>query len=249
VSVVILGGLLLTLVYQHPPHGDRRTNGVTPSSTAAADVITSTTPVGYIATARASRLEVFDAPDSALASHTFDNPWQLENAPHATVPLVFLVLQERSDGWLKVLLPIRPNGSAGWVRPNDVTVSSTSYRITVSLGLRRLTLLDGEATVFEDSVAIGAPETPTPIGRFFIRALLRAPTPNSPYGPYAYGLSGYSETLEQFDGGDAEVGLHGNNDASVLGQAVSHGCIRLSNDRIEQLAAILPLGTPVDIAS
>jgi hypothetical protein len=33
--------------------------------------------------------------------------------------------------------------------------------------------------------------------------LLKAPDPNTVYGPYAYGLSGYSEVLTEFNGGDA----------------------------------------------
>jgi lipoprotein-anchoring transpeptidase ErfK/SrfK len=67
------------------------------------------------------------------------------------------------------------------------------------------------------------------------------------YGPYAYGLSSHSEALETFNGGDAEIGIHGNNDASVLGKNVTHGCIRMDNDEITKLSKLLPLGTRVDI--
>jgi hypothetical protein len=76
---------------------------------------------------------------------------------------------------------------------------------------------------------------------------MRSPDPNSVYGPFAYGLSAHSDVLQNFDGGDAEVGVHGNNDASVLGKSVTHGCVRIDNDEITQLSKILPLGTPVDI--
>ena len=50
-------------------------------------------------------------------------------------------------------------------------------------------------------------------------------------------------------GGDAEIGIHGNNDASVLGQNVTHGCIRMDNDAITMLSKQLPLGTPVTVAA
>ena len=79
--------------------------------------------------------------------------------------------------------------------------------------------------------------------------MLQAPDPNTVYGPFAYGLSGHSEVLTEFDGGDAEVGIHGNDDASVLGQSVTHGCVRMSNDGITKLSKILPLGTPVQITA
>ncbi len=77
--------------------------------------------------------------------------------------------------------------------------------------------------------------------------LLQAPDPNTVYGPYAYGLSSHSDALDTFAGGDAEVGIHGNDDASVLGQNVTHGCIRMDNAAITMLAKQLPLGTPVSV--
>ena len=77
--------------------------------------------------------------------------------------------------------------------------------------------------------------------------LLQAPDPTTAYGPYAYGLSSHSDALDTFAGSDAEIGIHGNNDASVLGQDVSHGCVRMDNDAITALSKQLPLGTPVDV--
>ena len=94
---------------------------------------------------------------------------------------------------------------------------------------------------------MGAPDTPTPTGRFYLYVLLESPDPTGPYGPYAYGLSSHSDALATFDGGDAEIGIHGNADASVLGSSVSHGCVRMDNDAITNLSKVLPLGTPVDI--
>ena len=95
----------------------------------------------------------------------------------------------------------------------------------------------------------GAPGTPTPTGHYYIRVLIKAPNPNTVYGPYAYGLSSHSDALSSFEGGDAEIGIHGNDDASVLGGSVTHGCIRIDNAEITRLAGMLPLGTPVDIVS
>jgi lipoprotein-anchoring transpeptidase ErfK/SrfK len=82
-----------------------------------------------------------------------------------------------------------------------------------------------------------------------IQLVLQPPDPNGAYGPYAYGLSGFSNNpeLADFNGGTGVIGIHGTNDAATVGQDVSHGCIRLTNDVITHIAAILPLGTPVDI--
>ena len=72
--------------------------------------------------------------------------------------------------------------------------------------------------------------------------------PSGPYGRYAIGLSGRSEVLTEFAGGDGQIGIHGTNDPSSIGKRVSSGCIRLRNEDIEKLAALLPLGVPVIIA-
>jgi lipoprotein-anchoring transpeptidase ErfK/SrfK len=137
----------------------------------------------------------------------------------------------------------------GWVHARDVAIEQSPYRISVELGAHRLTVFNGDAVLLQDTIADGQAATPTPTGLYYIRVLLKAPDPNTVYGPYAYGLSGHSEVLDTFNGGDAELGIHGNNDASVLGKDVSHGCIRMSNDKITRLAGLLPLGTPVQITA
>ncbi len=43
------------------------------------------------------------------------------------------------------------------------------------------------------------------------------------------------------------MGLHGTDAPHGLGTDISHGCIRVANDVITELAGQLPLGTPVDI--
>lgn len=200
-----------------------------------------------IATATVPMVAVFDSPGATGPAQSFENPWLVNGDPDAAVPLVFLVETQRRDGWIEVLLPVRPNGSVGWVHARDVKVTPIAFHITISQHDHHLTVFRDGDVVLEDTVAVGAPDTPTPTGVFFIRALLKAPRPHTVYGPFAYGLSGFSETLQQFDGGDAEVGIHGNNDATVLGHDVTHGCIRMSNEGISKLAALLPLGTPVVI--
>jgi lipoprotein-anchoring transpeptidase ErfK/SrfK len=217
----------------------------------AAPSTTPTTLPSYVslkATARVPNVKVYDSPTSRQPSHNFANPWLLNNDAKLPVELVFLV-EQRQGPWVQVLLPIRPNGTTGWVRNQDVTVEQDVFRITIELRAHRLVVYNGDSVLLSDTVAIGAPATPTPTGTYYIRVLIKAPDPTTVYGPYAYGLSGHSEALNTFDGSDAEVGIHGNNDASVLGTDVSHGCIRMSNDKITRLAGVLPFGTPVQITT
>ena len=203
-----------------------------------------------IATASVPEVQVFDAPEAPAPSRTYQNPWHVNDDPdEPTVPLVFLAEEQRGDGWTRVLLPERPNGSTGWVRNSDFTFAPTRYHITVALGAHEITVYNGEEVVLQEPVAIGKPSTPTPPGKYYVRVLLQTTDPGSVYGPFAYGLSAHSDVLTQFSGGDGEVGIHGNNDSSVLGQSVSAGCVRMSNDGITRLTKLLPLGTPVEIVA
>ena len=103
--------------------------------------------------------------------------------------------------------------------------------------------------MIDTTVAIGTGETPTPIGAFYLTELLRPPDPDGPYGPFAYGLSGFSESLDSFNGGPGIIGIHGTNAPELLGRDVSHGCVRVGNNVISEMATFLPLGTPVLIHS
>jgi lipoprotein-anchoring transpeptidase ErfK/SrfK len=195
-------------------------------------------------------LQVFDNPTAAEPSMTLPNPWVVDKRyPDQTVPQVFLVKSLRNDGWVEVQLPVRPNGTTGWIRVADVDLVNNPFRVTVELGAHRITVTNGNQILYRGAVAVGAPETPTPTGNYFIRVLVKAPDPTTVYGPYAYGLSSHSDALEEFNGGDAEIGIHGNNDASVLGSDVTHGCVRMDNDAITLLSRQLPLGTPVDVVA
>jgi lipoprotein-anchoring transpeptidase ErfK/SrfK len=225
-----------------------------PSTTTTIPPTTTTVPdyISYIATVKPEvpNIGVFASPDQPQPNQTFPNPWLYNPGDSATgVPQTFLVKAQRPDGWIEVLLPIRPNGSTGWIRAADVTLAQNPFHIMVSLGAHTITVTNAHAVVYTGPVAVGAPDTPTPTGSYYLYVLLKAPDPSGPYGPYAYGLSSHSDALATFDGGDAEIGIHGNNDTSALGQSVSHGCIRMDNDAITQLAGQLPLGTPVDITA
>jgi lipoprotein-anchoring transpeptidase ErfK/SrfK len=177
------------------------------------------------------------------------NPWLFDpHDPGTSVPQVFLVdAASSSPGWVHVLLPVRPNGSAGWVRASAVEIARVDYRVVVALGAHRITVWQGNQVLYQGPVATGAASTPTPTGNYYTRVLIKSRNPNTVYGPYAYGLSSHSNALSSFDGGDAEIGIHGNDNAFVLGKNVTHGCIRMDNAEITRLAALLPLGTPVDV--
>ncbi|HEX2191899.1 MAG TPA: L,D-transpeptidase [Acidimicrobiales bacterium] len=197
-------------------------------------------PKAVVATARAAEVAVYDAPGAAAPLRSFSHPNELGE------PRVFLVRDVQGD-WLNVLLPARPNGSTGWLRAADVTLAEHDWRIEVALGAHRLTVWKGGELVREETVAVGMPAAPTPTGDFYLTELLDTGNPRGPYGPWAFGLSAYSEVYTSFAGGPGQVGLHGTNQPGALGTDASHGCIRLANEAITALSEQVPVGTPIKI--
>lgn len=200
---------------------------------------TPTRYTSYAVDAKGSSVAVYDKP-SGTRVRSFANPQP------TGAPLVFMLDTERGD-WLRVFLPARPNGSRGWIRRRDVTVRGVTYRIDVARGAHELRLYRLDKLVKTYPVGIGTGDTPTPGGTFYLKELLQPPNPDGAYGPYAYGLSGFSNVITSFNGGDGVIGIHGTNDPSSVGKDVSHGCIRMYNADIVYLASRLPLGTPVRI--
>lgn len=198
--------------------------------------------VALVAEAGPPQVQVYGSASEDDPTTTLDNP--NENG----APLVFLVEEDLGD-WLKVLLPVRPNGSTGYVKAADVDVVENPYRIDIALADHRLVVTKGDEVIADERIGVGTESTPTPGGRYYIKELLQPPDPGGAYGPYAYGLSGFSNVLEEFNGGDGVIGIHGTNEPELIGTDVSHGCIRMSNEAITELAAMLPLGTPVHIAA
>ena len=148
----------------------------------------------------------------------------------------------RHGGWTQVLLPSRPNGSTGWLRSAKLERRHTPYLVRVHLGSRRLELLRDGNLVGSWSVAVGAPGTPTPTGRTFL--LGSVIDDNQSYSPLILPLGSHSNTLDTYGGGPGTVALHGWPDASVFGSAVSHGCVRVPADALDQLRQV-PLGSLV----
>lgn len=180
----------------------------------------------------------------------FDSPVQPEPTRRLASPrrsggeLIFLVREVEGD-WLKVLVPVRPNGATGWIRRSDVTITTHPYRIEVSMSEHKITVWKGTDVVLSGPVGVGKGNSPTPGGFFYTVELYSSNTPA--YGPFAYGLSGFSEVFYDFGGGDGQFGIHGTNEPSALGTDVSHGCIRMSNENITKLAGELPVGVPVEV--
>lgn len=165
-------------------------------------------------------------------------------------PTVFYVTGRRFESrtgleWLRIAVPSRRPGRVGWVRGASLRIlgSAGPFELVVSLRQRRLRLLRNGRRIFTAPVAIGKPQAPTPVGRFYITAAF-APA-DSFLGVWALETSAHSGLSDWPRGGI--VGLHGTNAPELIGRRVSHGCIRLRNRDIRFLKPRVTPGTPLRI--
>jgi len=199
-------------------------------------------PPAWIAAAKVPAVAVYDDPAAAAPVRSLPNPTA------ERYPLVFAV-KERQGDWLRVKLAVRPNGSTGWVRAGDVSLTSTPYRVVVEVAAHRVTLYHGNDPVLQDAVGVGTARTPTPLGDFYIDAVWPLADTSGVYGPYQLSVGAFSEVLKSFGGGQAQIALHGTNAPRLLGRSVSNGCVRMRNETITRLAQTVPAGTPVQVVA
>jgi hypothetical protein len=164
-------------------------------------------------------------------------------------PTVFRVVSaiRRRDcraTWYRVQLPIKPNGTEGYVRARDVKLASVRTRIVVQVSRRRLTLFRRGRPVLHTTVAVGSKATPTPTGSYYVNQRLIPTDTSGPFGPGAIGISAFSNVLTGWTQG-GPIAIHGTNEPWSIGRAVSNGCIRVRNPVLRKLFATTPAGTPV----
>ena len=162
-----------------------------------------------------------------------------------------LVLARTTDSqdrvWLKVRLPIRPNGSTGWVQEDALSeLQPVDTWLKISTRTYKATVIKRGKRVFSANVGVGQPQWPTPPGRFYIRSRLVPASSSSIYGVFAFGTSAYSDVLTDWPRGGM-VGVHGTNEPGLIPGRISHGCVRVRNSNMAKLRELMSLGTPVQI--
>lgn len=121
-----------------------------------------------------------------------------------------------------------------------------NQRIVVSIPDRKLVLFDGDRVMKVYDVAVGKPSTPTPEGEF--RVINHIPNPTY-YGPNVVVAPGKNNPLgTRWMGLSAQgYGIHGTNVPSSIGQAASHGCIRMRQQDLEELFDLVHVGAVVEL--
>jgi lipoprotein-anchoring transpeptidase ErfK/SrfK len=158
-----------------------------------------------------------------------------------------------TSNWVQVRLAQRPNGSTTWVPLSDVTLSTTPYLLVLDLATEHLMVYENGQQIMDFPAGIGSPDDPTVTGNYFVT--MRVPPPDSGYGPFVLVTSAHSDSITDWEGsGDAIIAIHGpittydDQLIGTTGAAISHGCIRLHDGDLAQLAGIPP-GTPLNIVA
>jgi lipoprotein-anchoring transpeptidase ErfK/SrfK len=184
--------------------------------------------------ANAGRIEAVDARRPLTGSRTI-------------LPVLGSATNRAGGTWLRVRLPGRPNGHAGWISAKRTKATSTPWRIVVKLSARWVTVYRGGRAKRHFRAVVGKPSTPTPRGTYFIEEAI-ALGPSASGGPFALATSARSNVLQEFEGGPGQIGIHGTaNLSGVPGTAASHGCIRLRTRAITWLARRIGAGVPLTI--
>lgn len=170
-----------------------------------------------------------------------------EDGTDELVTIISRTRDRAGSWWLKVNLPVRPNGSTGWIPRAAVgEIRRVSSWLRVDRKRFRMTLVRRGKVIFRARVGVGRRQWPTPRGTFYIRNRLAGAALGRIYGPLAFGTSARSAVLTDWPGGGV-IGIHGTNEPELLPGRVSHGCIRLRNADILRLGRLLSVGTPVTI--
>jgi len=169
-----------------------------------------------------------------------------EDGPFEVYPALESRVDSAGRAWVRIRLPMRPNGRTGWVPRNDLgPLHAVRTMLRVNRGTLRATLYRDRRRIWSSPVGVGAASTPTPAGRFWIRSRLTGLRGDRVYGPYAFGTGAYS-VLSDWPGGGV-IGIHGTDQPQLIPGRPSHGCIRVPNAAIRRLWLRMPIGTPVVI--
>jgi lipoprotein-anchoring transpeptidase ErfK/SrfK len=169
--------------------------------------------------------------------------------PEGTANLVQALsgqINANGEYWVRVRLPVLPNGKTGWVPRASIGPYNEIYtHLVIDRKLFTATLYRKGKAIFRTRVGVGKPYWPTPAGEFYVRERITGFS-DLIYGPLAFGTNARSSVLTDWPGGGF-IGIHGTNQPEILPGRVSHGCVRMPNSAVLRLSRLMSVGTPVTI--
>lgn len=170
-------------------------------------------------------------------------PAQSPYLKNATTAWIQSTTADRKFG--RVIVPWAGKSVGGWIPLKGLSLSTTRIAVLVDLSERRTTVYRGGESIISATSTIGAPSSPSPLGRYFVTDPVA--NPGGTFGAYAFGISGTQPRPPAGWSGPAQMAIHGTNQPSTIGQAVSAGCIRLADPVLLRMKGLMRPGTPVII--
>lgn len=127
----------------------------------------------------------------------------------------------------------------------------SNIRLVVRLSLKKVYLYRGDSLIASYPIAIGRKGWETPTGNFTVLEMVRDPDWENPFNGTVIPAGPNNPLGERWIGfwsdGRNTIGFHGTQAEHLIGQAVSHGCIRMRNRDVKALFEKVRVGTPVII--
>lgn len=163
-------------------------------------------------------------------------------------PEILPLVAKHQGPWVAVRHTSLGNDLIGWVyvRPGTLAWREQPVHLEIDLSARTLTVNGMSRHPREIPVAVGAPNTPTPPGNYYVTDKLRGADFGSFYGCCILALSGHQPNLPQGWSGGDRLAIHGA-PTPTWGKNVSNGCLHAPEADLRWLMRTVPLGTPVSV--
>ena len=155
-------------------------------------------------------------------------------------------------GTILTILPIIP--AMLWFSLHREAYDPPPIRLEVSLSRRELVVIERGEIMLTYSIAVGRPNHPTPTGSFRTGDIVWNPGWKPPdvawardleYQPPGAAANPMQGVKIYFRAPDYFI--HGTNDPDSMGEAASHGCIRMPGSKARELFKQVEIGTLVTI--
>jgi L,D-transpeptidase catalytic domain len=184
------------------------------------------------------RLTLRDGPNGRILSRIGDRTEF--GSPQVLSPV------ELYRGWIAVQHTSLGNDGVAWIeaRRAPLVYAGRLVRLEVDLSRRELRVFSNDRLSRRMSVAVGAADTPTPPGEYYVTDKLPGARFGSSYGCCILALSGHQPNLPRGWSGGDRLAIHGS-PTPTWGQAVSNGCFHASRRNLRYLMKTVPLGAEV----
>jgi hypothetical protein len=160
-----------------------------------------------------------------------------------------LTVLARRGSWAQVSVAVL-GGRRAWLRiDGHVARRATRWELHADVSARSLQVIHDGRVLHDYRVAVGAPISPTPTGRFQVTDKLRGPKFGASYGCCILALSTDQPHPPPGWTGMARMAVHGTDAEATVGDAVSAGCLHAHTAAMRWMMRHVPVGTPVVIAS